>query len=394
MDEPGKKPHPKRKLILWSITLFFTVIAIGWVFYYLMWGRFDEYTDDAYVSGNLIYVTPQVEGIITKIYADDTLCVQKGEVLIELDPVDLKIALEKSKASLAESVRKVAALFAEGSQKKASIAIAKAKFIKDAEDFERRSLLVDSGSVSKEDLSHAEAALSSSYFSLIVNEQSYFSVLAQVENTEIPTHPFVRTAAAEMKEAWVRLRRAVIKAPAAGLVAQRSAQTGERVNPAQPLLAVVPLDQIWVDANFKEDQLGKMRIGQKAKIRTDIYGRSVVYTGHVVGIGAGTGSVFSLLPPQNATGNWIKIVQRIPVRIALDEEEITNHPLRIGLSMKVHVDIRKPEEDCAEGIARGVPIYATDIFGDEEDGVQEEIDAVIQNNLPTFTSKLQSEANS
>ncbi len=378
-------PHPKRNLILISMTLFLLLAAIVFFLYWWVWGRFDEYTDDAYVAGNSVYITPQISGIITNIYADDTWYVQKGQILIELDQTDYKIALDKSSALLGQTIREVAQLFAKTNQKKAQIRVAKAEFLKDSEDFERRSALITSGSVSKEDFSHAIAALTNSYFSLISAEQEYFSLKVQIDHTTVQTHPLVEQAIQGVKERFIELTRCTIKAPTAGLIAQRRAQVGERVTPSEFVLSVVPLEEIWVEANFKEDQIGSMQIGQKATIRTDIYGRLVLYEGEVIGMGAGTGSIFSLLPPQNATGNWIKIVQRVPIRISLNPSQILDFPLRLGLSTEVHVDIHALKSPLLSKEPTLLPVYTTTIFANEEEGVQALIDTIFTNNLPSFS---------
>ena len=377
-----KKTHPKRARILLQITGLFLLIALTCFLYWWIWARFNEYTDDAYVSGNLIYITPQVSGIVTQIYADDTQRVRKNQLLFELDKTDFVIALEKSKANLAETIRDVAQLFIQAKQKQALILAAKAEFTKNGEDFERRASLINSGGVSAEDLSHAEAALITSYFLLISKEQDFFSSCAQIEGTTVENHPKVLKAMEELKNAWVQLKRCTLRAPTDGLLAQRSAQVGQRVNPAEPLLAIIPLDQMWVEANFKEDQIGKMQIGQMANITTDTYGTSVPFQGKIVGIGGGTGSVFSVLPPQNATGNWIKIVQRVPVRIQLKEEEIKINPLRLGLSLEVTVDIHSIKASAIPSIAPEASLYETNIFANEENGVRELIESILLANLP------------
>ena len=382
-DVTPKLPN-QRKKVLSIITLCLIAISLSLFFYWWKWGRFDEYTDDAYVTGNLVYVTPQVSGIVTSIYADNTWYVEKGQILIQLDPTDYILKLEKAKFHLAQTVRSVAKLFSQTRQAKAQIQISKSTFIKSAEDYERREILINSGSVSQEDLTHSIAALTSSYFALISAEQNYFSLLAQVENTTISTHPLVQEASQILKTAWVDLKRCTIEAPSSGLIAQRSAQVGEKVEPAEPLLAVIPLEEIWVEANFKENQIGSMEIGQKATIHTDIYGRSVVYEGEVVGIGGGTGSIFSILPPQNATGNWIKIVQRVPIRISLPEDMLLQYPLRLGLSTEVHVDIHPLEHPMNPKTALSTPLYTTPIFLKEEEGVDTVIETIIQTNMPSL----------
>ena len=384
MDNSVNTPHPHRKKILWGMTSLFLLIAFGVFLYWLLWGRFHQYTNDAYVSGNLVYVTPQVSSTATSIYVDDTQIVSQGDLLVELDPTDFQIALNLSKAALGTAIRDVAGLFLQSKQAAALVEVAKADFFKTAEDFEKRRLLLDSGSVSTEDFDHAQSALIAAYFSLDAAEQNHFSLLSQIDQTTLQTHPRVQAKIEELKNAWVALSRCTLVAPVHGLVAQRSVQVGQKVNPAEPLVAIIPLDQMWVDANFKEVQIGNMQIGQKAHITSDVYGTKVEYHGNLVGIGGGTGSVFSLLPPQNATGNWIKIVQRVPVRIALDPSEIINHPLRLGLSMDVTIDIHDIGQSAIPSKTSCKPLYKTTIFNTEELGVETIIEQIFKANIPQF----------
>jgi membrane fusion protein, multidrug efflux system len=383
-DTKTSSLHRHRGKIIGLLTLFFFLIALVLFFYWLIWNRFEEYTDDAYVSGNLVYVTPQVSGIVTAVYAQDSDYVLKDKILIQLDRTDFLIALEKNKAELAENVRTVASLFTTANELEALIEVKKAEFVKNAQDFERRVKLVDSGGVSKEDYDHAASFLSAAYYSLIATEQQYFSIVAQIDNTSLDNHPLIQKAKEKVKDAWIQLKRCTLYAPVNGVVAKRVAQVGERVNPAEPLLAVIPLDQIWVDANFKEVQIGKMQIGQPAKLYADVYGDRIEYHGKIVGIPGGTGSVFSVLPPQNATGNWIKIVQRLPVRIDLDPEEIQKFPLRLGLSMEVTVDIHDIQGPVVAAPRPDKPLFVTEIFQNEEEGVSELIEQIIMQNIPSF----------
>ena len=378
------KPHITRNKFLYILTGSLLLIGLITFIYIWFWGRFDEYTDDSYVSGNLVYITPQVTGIVTGVYADNTQNVAKDQILVELDKTDFIIALNESKALLGKSIRDVAELFTEAEQKKAMIAAYKAEFKKNAADYERRTDLVALGSVSAEDFSHIETALVYSYFLLAASEQEYFSALMQVSKVTVRTHPIVLNAKEHVKKAWVALSRCTLKAPVGGLVAKRSAQVGARVNASDPVLAVIPLEQMWVDANFKETQIGKMQIGQRATVTADIYGNSVVYAGTVIGIGGGTGSVFSILPPQNATGNWIKIVQRVPVRISLAIEDLKDHPLRLGLSTEVHVDIHSIDTSPIPKVQAEKPLYQTNVFADEESGVSEVIEQIFRQNLPSL----------
>jgi membrane fusion protein (multidrug efflux system) len=373
----------KRKKILWSMTLVFALIALGIFLYWLLWGRFHEYTNDAYVSGNLVYVTPQVSGIVRSICIDDTEFVDEGFISVEIDPIDYEIALQESKAELGNTIRSVAELFLQAKDALAKIGVAKARFVQTSQDFERRVELVDSGSVSIEDYDHAENALLEAYFSLVSAETNYLSLFAQVGKTTVQKHPRVQKTVEHLKNAWIQKSRCTIKAPAGGLIAERSVQVGQRVHQGQSLFAVIPLEQMWIDANFKEVKIGNMQIGQKVSVHSDVYGRRVPYQGHVMGIGGGTGSVFSILPPQNATGNWIKIVQRVPVRIALDPQELQKAPLRLGLSMEVTVDIRDIGEPSVPKQAGQRALYHTKIFDHEEDGVQTLIEEIFIANLPS-----------
>jgi membrane fusion protein (multidrug efflux system) len=265
------------------------------------------------------------------------------------------------------------------------VAMRKAQFIKAAQDYEHRKNLVDEGGVSLEDFEHAVAELQANFAQFISAEHQYIASVSQIENTIVETHPLVEQAKNRVRDAFVFYQRCTIKAPASGLVAQRTVQVGERVDKGQPLMAIVPLDQMWVNANFKEVQLAKMRIGQSAVVRSDIYGGQVTFHGKIAGIGGGTGSVFSVLPPQNATGNWIKIVQRIPVRITLDQNQIKQFPLRLGLSMEVTVDVHDTERPFIPCERQEGPLYMTDVFATQEEGAEELIAKVIATNLsPTF----------
>jgi membrane fusion protein, multidrug efflux system len=385
MEPLEKKPHLSRKKTLILVTIGLLVVG-GFLFlYWLLWARFEEYTDDAYVSGNLLYVTPQVSAAITKVYVDDTQFVEKDHLLLELDPTDFLLLLEENKQNLAQTVRDVSQLFMQTKQKKAFCLAAKAEFLKAVEDFERRNALVVSGSVSQEDFTHAERALQNTYFTFISAEQEYFSFLAQTENTTIAEHPRVLFAKEKCKNALIALKRCKIYAPSSGIVAMRTGQVGQKAKVPEPLLAIIPLDQMWIDANFREDQIGHMQIGQKAKVTTDTYGRSCVFRGVVAGIGGGTGSVFSILPPQNATGNWIKIVQRVPVRIQIIPQECIEHPLRLGLSAEIRVDVHSIDGSSIPSPAAPSALYETDIFDGEEEGAEEMIEKIILENLPSFS---------
>ncbi len=382
---PPKPNHRKRNRAILITIVIFLILGAAWLTYWLIYGRFHQYTDDAYVDGNNVVLTPQVPGIVESFSAIDADYVPEGRILVELDKTDATIALDKAVADLGNTVREVVQMFEAVKQYEALIAMKKAEFVKAAQDYEHRKNLIDQGGVSREDFEHAEAALQASFADLIATEHLYIASVAQVENTTVETHPMVEQMKNRVRDAYVFLQRCTIKSPVTGIVAQRTVQVGEHVNPGQPLMAIVPLDQMWVSANYKEVQLTHMRVGQPVRIRSDIYGGEVTFHGIVAGIGGGTGSVFSVLPPQNATGNWIKIVQRIPVRIKLDQEQIKKFPLRLGLSMDVTVDIHDRDKPFLPCIRPDCPLFQTDIFMSQESGAEPLITQVMETNLsPTF----------
>jgi membrane fusion protein, multidrug efflux system len=381
--------HRRRNKAIFITLLIFVILGAAWFLYWLLYDRFYQYTTDAYVDGNNVVLTPQIPGIVIAFSAMDADYVPEGRVLVELDKTDATIALDKAIADLGSAVRNVMQMFEQARQYEAMIAMKKAEFIKAAQDYEHRKNLIDEGGVSREDFEHSEAALQASFADLIATEHQYIAAVAQVENTTIVTHPMVEQAKNEVRDTFVTYQRCTIKAPVSGLVAQRTVQVGERVDAGQALMAIVPLDQMWVSANFKEVQLTKMRVGQPAVVDSDIYGGRVKFQGKVAGIGGGTGSVFSVLPPQNATGNWIKIVQRIPVRIILDQNQIKQFPLRLGLSMEVTVDISDTEKPFVPCERPEGALYRTNVFASQEDGAEELIDEVIEANLsPTFLNDM------
>jgi len=380
MTEQTANNQKRNQIILW-VSIGFIAVAIGILIYYLAVLRYEQYTDDAYVQGNLIEITPQVPGIVSSINVDNTDLVKEGQVLVNLDPTDYQIALEKSKNELGEAVRDVVQMFLKVEELEADLAEKEALLFKAEKDYENRVPLVEVGGVSKEEFEHVEADLLSVKASLLATEVSLQAAIAAVQNTSIETHPIVKKAADNVKNAFVSLERCHILAPSDGYVAMRSAQLGEYVEASKPLMAVIPLDELWVDANFKEVQLSKVRIGQGVKLTSDLYGSGVKFYGKVVGINPGTGNVFSTLPPQNATGNWIKIVQRVPVRVSLDPKELEKRPLWLGLSMNVTVDIHNDTGKMLSERTRKKPIYQTKIYKKQEDGAQDLIDQIIKQNI-------------
>jgi membrane fusion protein (multidrug efflux system) len=336
-----------------TIGAVFALAAIGYGAYYALYSRYYEDTDNAYVQGNVVQVTPQVAGTVTKIFADDTNVVKPGQPLVSLDTSDADVALAQAEAQLAQTVREVRTLYASQAQSSANVAMREAELARAKDDLMRRKSLTGSGAVSGEEIRHAESAVTAAEAALNAAKEQLASGRALTGGTDVANHPNVQRAAARVQELMLAQARSTIYAPVGGEVAKRSVQVGQRITPGSPLMAIVPLDQVWVDANFKESQLREMRVGQPVTLTADVYGGKVEYTGKIAGMGAGTGSAFALLPAQNATGNWIKVVQRVPVRIALDRKQLAEHPLRIGLSMHAVVDLHDqsgaPVGDTAVG---------------------------------------------
>lgn len=373
--------NPKRKrwlLILLAVIVLAGLAAVAWE---VLYGRWHEDTDDAYVNGNVVQITPQITGTVVSIGADDGDLVHKGQVLVKFDPSDADIALQQAEANLARTVRQVRGLFSNVDGYKADVAAKKVALAKAEADFKRRQNLANDGAISQEELAHARDALDTARSSLTNSEQQLDTNRALVDDTVIASHPDVKAASAKLRQAYLDDARAVIIAPVTGYVAKRTVQVGQRVQPGAALMAVIPLDQVWIDANFKETQLKHMRIGQPVEIRSDLYGGEVKYSGTVDSLGVGTGSAFSLLPAQNATGNWIKIVQRVPVRIRISQDELAKNPLRIGLSMDVNVNLH---DQSGPALAQQSPreaVFSTDIYQEQLASADQMIEKLIQANL-------------
>ena len=373
---------PARKRWLSIVIGAFVLAGAAYGIYWTVALRHTESTDDAYVNGNIVQITPQVAGTVVGITVDDTQFVKAGQALVQLDPADARIALELADAKLGKAVREVRGLFATTAQLQATVDQRAADVARAAEDVKRREALSASGAVSAEDLQHARDALSAARSAEMAARRELDATRARIDRTKVASHPDVLAASAQVHDSYLELSRTQLPSPVSGFVAKRAVQLGQRVAPGAALMAVVPLDQLWVDANFKEPQIAAMRIGQPATLTADVYGRKVVYHGTVVGFGAGTGSAFALLPAQNATGNWIKIVQRLPVRIALDPRELAEHPLRIGLSMLVDVDTRARETNGAPSAAAPVPpAYTTQVYESIDGDPAKRIQAIIAANL-------------
>jgi membrane fusion protein, multidrug efflux system len=377
-------PPGKRKLLLTLLGMAVVVGGAAWSAYYMTYGRYHESTDDAYVSGNLVQLTPQVTGTVVAVNADDTQIVKAGDPVVTLDAADAKVALQNAEATLGQTVRQVSSLYVNNDFYAATVVQRQSDLARALDDLRRREAVANSGAVSAEDIAHARDAVNAARAALDAARQQAEANRALTDRTSIEQHPNVQAAASKVRDAYLNYARNTLPAPVTGYVARRSVQVGQRVAPGTPLMAIVPLDGVWVDANFKEVQLKHMRIGQPVTLSADVYGSGVKYHGRVVGFSAGTGSAFAVLPAQNATGNWIKIVQRLPVRIQLDQRELEAHPLRIGLSMQVDADTR---DDSGTQLGAAVTTaYRTNVFAQYGAQADAEIAKIIAQN--TLASRM------
>ena len=383
-NETAKPSLWKSPRVRWLTLILggFLVIGAAWGVYWDRDLRYSVYTDDAYVSGNVVQITPRISGTVVAIGADNTQFVKAGQTLVRLDPEDAKVTLQESEAQLAKTVRQVRNLFATTSELQANVQVRRTDLAKAQSDYTRRARLERSGAISQEELQHADDAVRAAHAALAAAQQQLAANRAWIDGTTIQSNPAVRDAAAAVHAAYLNYARTVLPAPVSGFVARRDVQLGERVNSGTPLMAVVPLDEVWVDANFKESQLDTMRVGQPVTLTSDLYGGGVVFHGRVIGFGAGTGSAFSLLPAQNATGNWIKIVQRVPVRVALDPRELAQHPLQIGLSMKAYVNVRDDAGQRLPQVASNDRDYSTDVFRSVAAEADRMVQQIIAANVP------------
>jgi len=374
-------PSGKRRFLLSGLFLLVLLGLAATAFWYWTVGRWYEETDNAYVQGNQVQIVPRVSGTVTSIAVDDGMQVERGQLLVQLDPADAQVARAQAEADLAQTVRQVRGLYRSADSAKAELDAREAALRRARADWQRRKALSEGGAISSEELAHANEALASAEAAVTSAREGLSQSLALVDDTAVATHPQVLAAAARFRQAFLQEQRSAIVSPVAGFVARRSVQIGQMVQPGQVLMAVIPPQQMWVEANFKETQLRQMRLGQPVHLYADLYGSEVTYQGQVNSLGLGTGAAFSLLPAQNASGNWIKIVQRLPVRIRLNPEQLTRHPLRIGLSMHAKVDLHDQSgEVLAEQQAPG-ELFATDVYDGQLQQADAQIAQIIKDNL-------------
>lgn len=375
-------PKSNRSHTLFWLTSVILLSGIAWLLLWFFYLQYYEYTDDAYVNGNMVNVTPAISGSPIAFYADSTDLVLEGQLLVALDPTQYQIIYDKELAALAATVLQVRQLYDNVAAAKATVENQKVQRDRARYDYDNRSRLVDSKAISNEDFIHSRDSLTTAELSLKLAEEQLKVAIDAAGNTSIEKHPLIEKQKSIVRQAYYNLKHTSVYAATTGYVAQRNVEVGQWVTPETLMMAIIPIDYMWVDANFKETQLTYMRVGQPATVTFDIYGDEE-FTGKVLGIASGTGSVFSLIPPQNATGNWIKIVQRLPVRISVDSEKMKKFPLRLGLSAEVNVDLTDQNLPMLVQNPPTKPVATTRVFDLDLKDVNASMDEIVQANLRT-----------
>jgi membrane fusion protein (multidrug efflux system) len=376
-----KGEHQRSYKFLWIFCAVAVVAVIGVLLYHFLVGQYHITTKDAYVNGNMIRLQPQVTGTVTYIAVDQTQPVESGQILVQLDTQDADVSLATAKANLAQTVRDVAQLFTEEQRQEAVLSAQQAQLALANKELARDRGLIGSRGISQEELDRTEQAARSADAGIRQARASLESVRAQIAGTQPATHPRVRLAESNLRSAWLAKNRTTVRSPLNGYMVRREVQLGQQVTPATQMVAITPLDTVWIDANFKETQLEKIRINQPVTIEADIYGSHFEYHGRVLGLTAGTGASLAVLPAENATGNWIKIVQRLPVRIGLDPRELRDHPLFLGLSTKIDIDVHNLNGASLSNVPTWAAAMQTSVYAEQDAGATAEIDNIVRDNL-------------
>lgn len=359
--------------------IIFVVIGLSYTAYYQTYVQFYETTDNAYVKQNITYVTPQTDGVVDQVNVDVTQIVKAGDILAHLDSKDANLAFKKAKNNLAQSVREIKKSYKQKDEIKSEIGLYEVLVAQAKEDFDRNKALIKRKAISKEKFDNTKYALDAAKENLQIAKNKYFSLMAMINDKSITQNPQIKQAALAVEESYINLQRCDILAPTNGMIAKKNLSVGSHVTPGTMLFAIVPQSGFWVDANFKETQLQNIRIGQSVKLYADVYGKKVEYSGQVEGISPGTGSVFSLLPAQNATGNWIKVVQRVPIRIKLNQEELQKYPLQVGNSIEVVVDTHDRENKKLQNLKKSA--YSSDLYSNVLKDAAKIVNEVIEQNI-------------
>ncbi|KFZ38888.1 hemolysin D [Shewanella mangrovi] len=390
---PATTKSRKRKVYLLGLLFCVAAAGIGAYVYHQEYGRFYEETDDAYVQGNLISIAPKISGTVTQLFAEEGDYVEKGQTLVSLEQSDAKIALDGAEANLANVVRQTRGLYNDVDNYQAQLRVQQVNYQQALADYQRRVKLAKRNLISEEEVTHYRDNLQAAENQLSVAKQALNAKLALTEGVSIANHPAIKSAIAQLQAAYLNLQYTQIKAPESGYIAKRSVQLGQQLSAATPLMVLVPLQQVWIDANFKESQMKAMRIGQPVDIVADLYGDDVHYQGHISSLGIGTGSAFALLPEQNATGNWIKIVRRLPVRVEIDDpQQIQQHPLRIGLSTLVTVQLKDTNGPLLAQRAESKPRFSTDIYDEQLTQAHQLVRQILEQNGISATDAIVAEA--
>ena len=380
--EPAPEaPSGKRRRVLLIIAAVFIAIGVAWAVYWVLVLSQRERTDDAYVNGNKVVISAQVAGTVVAVLTDDTQQVEAGQVLVKLDPIDAETALAQSAGALGRAVRQVRQEKLTADQTDSLISTRRLELARAEADLAKREPLLADSAIAPEEVRHGREAVQLARAALTQAERQSTASHALVDGSRIEDNPSVLEAKAAFRDAWITAQRNGVVAPVAGYVAERSVQLGQHVAAGQALMTVIPLGRLWVDANFKEVQLRHIRIGQPAEVRSDLYGGEFIYHGRVQGMSAGTGAAFALLPAQNASGNWIKVVQRVPVRIAIDPADLAKSPLRVGLSATVTVDTTHRDGAVLAARSADQPVGDTTVYDRNLSQANAEAEAVVRRNL-------------
>jgi membrane fusion protein, multidrug efflux system len=371
----------KRRNILMLIAAIFIALGMLWGAYWVLVLAKREQTDDAYVNGNRVVISAQISGTVIAVLADDTQLTKAGQILVRLDPVDAETNLSRTANALAQTVRQVRQEKSTADQYDSVIETRKLELARAEADLAKREPLLADRAIAPEEVRHARESVELARAALTQAVRQSTSSHALVDGTQVADNPAVLQAKAAYRDAWIAAERNAVVAPVTGYVAERSVQLGQHIQAGQALMTVIPLNSLWVDANFKEVQLRHLRIGQPAQVRSDLYGGSFIFHGHVKGMSAGTGAAFSLLPAQNASGNWIKVVQRVPVRIQIDDGDLVKSPLRVGLSATVTVDTTNRIGPVLAAEAGGTPVGDTQVYTQDLDKANADADAIVRRNL-------------
>ncbi|MDP9013380.1 MAG: efflux RND transporter periplasmic adaptor subunit [Pseudomonadota bacterium] len=382
IEPPAPAPdNGRRAKILILIAVIFILLGALWAVYWVLVLSKSESTDDAYVNGNKVVISAQVSGTVIAVLADDTQLVKAGQVLVRLDPVDAETSLSRTAGALAQTVRQVRQEKSTADQYDSAVETRRLELARAQADLAKREPLLAEHAIAAEEVRHARESVELARAALMQARRQSTSSHALVDGTEVEDNPAVLQSKAAYRDAWIAAQRNAVVAPVTGYVAERSVQLGQHILAGQALMTVIPLNSLWVDANFKEVQLRHLRIGQPAEVRSDLYGGAFIFHGHVKGMAAGTGAAFSLLPAQNASGNWIKVVQRVPVRIQIDDDDLAKSPLRVGLSATVTVDTTDRGGPVLALDANDKPVGDTQVYTQDLEKANAEADAVVRRNL-------------